>query len=280
MRLFAPFILLTQFTAAQFPEYINDQDEFSYIDYYMDEDYETLPDDALIGMERGKKNKYSNAKLPQGWVNIPRQKYLKVGDNRDRVADVLLYLLNNAPDSGKLPSYGQLLQYGCWCQLFTQLWHTSNKGTPIDHIDAACRSWSKCVECQVMDNQKCRGVKDTYGKLAYNSHLDELSCEYAANPGSCARTACECDLRLAQSLYEFSYDFQKSNMASQGFDPTTQCKASGQGEGQAAVVDQCCGSTPTRFPFYSDNGNRACCNGKTYNAAALVCCSHGPAVTC
>ena len=69
-------------------------------------------------------------------------------------------------DSGKLPSYGQLLQYGCWCQLFTQLWHTSNKGTPIDHIDAACRSWSKCVECQAMDNLKCRGVKDTYGSGA------------------------------------------------------------------------------------------------------------------
>ena len=154
----------------------------------------------------------------------------------------------------------------------------------------------------MMDSAKCKGVKDTYGlgckiskikfdiknrfcnlvkrKIAYNSHLDELSCEYAANPGTCERTSCECDLRLAQSLYEFSYDFQKPNMASQGFDPITQCKASGQGEGQTAVVDQCCGATPNRFPFYSDNGNRACCNGKTYNSAALVCCSHGPAVAC
>lgn len=71
--------------------------------------------------------------MPQGWTNIPRQKYLKRknsivisrdfhddsrllacaslretfpnadvtlflgGDNRDRVADALLYLLNNAP---------------------------------------------------------------------------------------------------------------------------------------------------------------------------------------
>ena len=74
-------------------------------------------------------------------------------------------------DSGKLPSYGQLLQYGCWCQLFTQLWQTSNKGTPIDHIDAACRSWSKCIECQMMDSSKCKGVKDTYG----------LGCELSQN---------------------------------------------------------------------------------------------------
>ena len=85
----------------------------------MDDEYEAMPDDVLddlAGFERNrKKNKYNNVKLPAGWTNIPRQKYLKgknqhvvdcfspqssAGDNRDRVADVLLYLLNNAP--GKL----------------------------------------------------------------------------------------------------------------------------------------------------------------------------------
>ena len=75
MRLFAPFILLSV-TAAQFPEYI-DNDEFSYIDYYMDEEYETIAEDDLLNFERAKKNKYSKVKLPPGWVNIPRQKYLK-----------------------------------------------------------------------------------------------------------------------------------------------------------------------------------------------------------
>ena len=85
-------------------------------------------------------------------------------------------VLINLLDSGKLPTYGQLLQYGCWCQLFTQLWQTSNKGTPIDHIDAACRSWSKCIECQQMDNAKCKGLKDQYGDW-FNDNFNILKSE-------------------------------------------------------------------------------------------------------
>ena len=75
MRLLASFLLLAA-VRAQFPEYI-EYDE--YIDYYMDEDYETIPDEILelSGLERGKKYKIPNKKLPPGWTNIPRQKYLK-----------------------------------------------------------------------------------------------------------------------------------------------------------------------------------------------------------
>ena len=93
MRLFATYILLTQFSAtAQFPEYIDDSDEFSYIDYYMDEDYEAMPDLDLGGFERAKKNKYSNTKLPQGWVNIPRQKYLKGNESELFFANIRFIL--------------------------------------------------------------------------------------------------------------------------------------------------------------------------------------------
>ena len=83
-------------------------------------------------------------------------------------------------------------------------------------------------------------------KIAYNSHLDELSCEYAAQPNTCARTACECDLQLAQSLYEYSYDFNQDYMASKGFDPAQECKASREGGQQTALVDSCCGNSPNR----------------------------------
>lgn len=288
MKLFK--YVLIALTAAQTVhlEDLGADDPFSYLDYYMDGDYyedyqEEL--DYQIGArakKKGNKNKgkYGNTQLPQGWTNIPRQKYLKRGDNRDRVADALLYLLNNAPDSGKLPSYGQLLQYGCWCQLHTQLWEGSNKGVPLDPLDAACRSWNKCYDCQTMDKKTCNGLENEYGKIAYNSHLDELACDYAAEPNTCARTACECDLQLAQSLYEYSYDFNQDYMASKGFDPAQECKASREGGQQTSLVDSCCGTSPNRFPFYSDNGKRACCNGKTFDAQNLVCCPDGPAVSC
>ena len=89
-------------------------------------------------------------------------------------------------------------------------------------------------------------VKTIERKIAYNSHLDELSCDYAAQPNTCARTACECDLQLAQSLYEYSYDFNQDYMASKGFDPAQECKASREGGQQTALVDSCCGQSPNR----------------------------------
>lgn len=236
----------------------------------------------MRGKKKKQKYKGQNVQLPPNWVTVRRQYHLRVGDNRDRVADVLNYLINNAPDSGKLPAYDQILSYGCWCQLFSSLWthHSAKKGTPVDHLDAACRSWSKCHECIRMDYSECDPLTDDYGKLAYNTHLDYISCQFAANEGTCGRSACECDVRLANSLYEFSYDFQQENTEMNYFDPAQQCKSSGLADGQAMMVDQCCGTSPNRFPYFSDNGKRACCNGKTYDAENLVCCSHGPAVTC
>ena len=66
-----------------------------------------------------------------------------VGDNRDRVGDILYFLLQNSPDSAYLPTYDQILMYGCWCQLHHSNWALSNKGTPVDHLDNACRTWYK-----------------------------------------------------------------------------------------------------------------------------------------
>ena len=81
-----------------------------------------------------------------------------------RILPESIYYNSTYLDSGKLPSYGQLLQYGCWCQLHTQLWEGSNKGVPLDPLDAACRSWSKCYDCQTMDKKTCKGLDNEYGQ--------------------------------------------------------------------------------------------------------------------
>jgi len=101
-----------------------------------------------------------------------------------------------------------------------------------------------------MDYSECDPLTDDYGKLAYNTHLDYISCQFAANEGTCGRSACECDVRLANSLYEFSYDFQQENTEMNYFDPAQQCKSSGLADGQAMMVDQCCGTSPNRNMFY------------------------------
>jgi len=75
-----------------------------------------------------------------------------------------------------------------------------------------------------------------------------------------------------------------------GFDVTT-CRAnngaaSGSGPGTGSESNSesnekeivCCGNYPNRFPFNTQNGNRACCEaedetGVTYNSNLYECCS-------
>ena len=76
---------------------------------------------------------------------------------------LLYFLLQNSLDSSNLPTYDQMLKYGCWCQLHDENWEVSNKGTPMDHLDNACRSWFKCYECIGMDEESCNGFNNRYG---------------------------------------------------------------------------------------------------------------------
>merc|ERR1712130_861884 len=209
--------------------------------------------------------------------NIPKQKYLRVGDNRDRVGDVLYFLLQNTPASQQLPTYDQLLMYGCWCQLHHDNWFVSNKGTPVDHIDNACRSWFKCYECLDMDDGRCDGIEEGYGQIVF--HASSLSCENAGRIGSCKRNACECDLKLALSIFEYAIEFNPQYNSENDFEPEEECIASGGGPGYQP--DSCCGTFPDRFPYYSYNGTRGCCHGKTFDSAELVCCDSGhAAISC
>lgn len=95
---------------------------------------------------------------------LPTQRALKIGDNRDKVADILYWLLQNSPDSGNLPTYSDILNgYGCWCQFYdAENWASSNKGTPTDNLDTACRSWNKCYDCINQDDSTCDGISSTY----------------------------------------------------------------------------------------------------------------------
>lgn len=211
--------------------------------------------------------------------NVPKQKYLKVNDNRDRVADVLYFLLQNSLDSSNLPTYDQMLKYGCWCQLHDENWEVSNKGTPMDHLDNACRSWFKCYECIGMDEESCNGFNNRYGKIVYHTSTSSLSCENAGGAGSCKRNACECDLKLGLTMFQYAHEFDPEYSSENDFDPVGECVASGGGPG--FQPNECCGNYPERFPFYSYDGTRGCCNGKTFDAENLVCCAAGHAsVSC
>ena len=36
-----------------------------------------------------------------------------------------------------------------------------------------------------------------------------------------------------------------------------------------------CGKSPQWFPYSTNNGQRSCCNGKTYDTSILMCCEDG-----
>lgn len=232
------------------------------------------------GRKNKKKKKPKKTNLPAGSKLLPSQRALQIGDNRDKVADILYWLLQNSPDSGNLPTYSDILNgYGCWCQFYdAENWASSNKGTPVDNLDTACRSWNKCYDCINRDDSTCDGISSTYSNVLYFSETSEISCELAGAEGSCERNACECDVKLAVSLYQSSIEFDDSYSSENGFDTAT-CIATGGGPGFAP--DQCCGTYPDRFPFYSYDNTRGCCAGKTYDKDTLQCCEGGNvAVVC
>ena len=68
---------------------------------------------------------------------------------------------------------------------------------------------------------------------------------------------------------------------------------SGSGEGEGNEFDEehifsskmipekmCCGEYPKRFPFLTRNGQRACCNKRTYDTSKFECCEGRVAVNC
>jgi hypothetical protein len=76
-------------------------------------------------------------------------------------------------------------------------------GEPVDDIDRSCRSMSRCYECAKIDfGKECNTELLNYrwhGFLDTDGHKT-IQCDDEA--GSCERTICDCDKRLAEDLRE------------------------------------------------------------------------------
>ena len=111
-----------------------------------------------------------------------------------------------------------------------------------------------------------------YGSPIFDQSSKSYSCPGAS--GSCGHHSCQCDVALAQDLSDLSEEYSDEYHNVKGyFDHASQCYAGGNAGPR--TIDQCCGEYPNRFPFSSENGNRGCCNGKTFDSANLMCCSDG-----
>ena len=108
----------------------------------------------------------------------------------------------------------------------------------------------------------------------------------------CQYNKCKCQEELAYQFSTLLTEFDESHVTYRdgGFDVAT-CRAnngvaSGSGPGTGSETNSesnakeivCCGNYPNRFPFNTQNGNRACCEaedetGVTYNSNLYECCA-------
>ena len=84
--------------------------------------------------------------------------------------------------------------------------------------------------------------------------------------------ACECDVYFVNRAFDQLVKFEPSTSLINGFDRENECVS---GYGTFEEKDKCCGTFPDRFPFSSRDGNRGCCNSRTYDTSIMECCEDG-----
>ena len=98
-------------------------------------------------------------------------------------------------------------------------------------------------------------------------------------PGTCKHSICQCDKRLAESVWSLlDTDYvrkysTKEDPTRHSFEENCRIVKSTRSIEIRGQHDMCCGNYPNRFPFDSDSGTKSCCGGKTYSLEYGQCCS-------
>jgi len=132
-------------------------------------------------------------------------------------------------------SLQKLLLHGCWCPALDPfLKQFPEKGRPQDELDAACRNWRTCYNCNKPD---CNN-KEAYF-ISY-TESDGWTCDKPQN-SDCAQKRCLCDLQMALTAIEM---ITENSFKDENFE----CIRSGND----IKKDQCCGTAPF-YKKYSED---------------------------
>jgi len=186
------------------------------------------------------------------------------------------------------PIYG----YGCWC--YFQDDFGKGKGRPKNAVDRQCRELQRGYACVLLEANET-GDNCIPWEVKYNattglgsdpnmeSFEDLLTNKCAMyNDNECSRKACIIESYFLINLLEplMTEAFNPSLKHELGWDPIVQCAKpdkepdTADPEIEYEPVTSCCGHYPHRFPFTTVNGERACCNTKTYDTSKLQCCNN------
>ena len=175
---------------------------------------------------------------------------------------------------------GLLSDYGCWC--YFEANHGAGRGHPIDELDSFCKTLHDGYECILFDSTEA-GSPCIPWEIPYTSAFgsgfpsgiseDELStsCDTNNAPDSCAAWTCKVEGFFAQQFFLYATSggtINNDHRHANGFEPKQACPTSPGPQSDKS----CCGHYPRRGPFKTYDGNRSCCNGRTYNTAMFSCC--------
>lgn len=178
----------------------------------------------------------------------------------------------------------QLNEYGCWCYFYDDVGR--GKGTPVDEVDSMCKVLANCYECAIRDTENegesCVPWDVSFAPGINGAGMGLFDGCKANNPDSnCAQRACACEGFFVENLFAllltgnaFAAMDEFSHKA--GFDAGTDqgCPVKSGVKGASGTKD-CCGQYPSRYPYKTLDGERACCNSRTYNTNVLNCCRNG-----
>lgn len=173
---------------------------------------------------------------------------------------------------------GLLVDYGCWCY-FEQ---TAGRGQPIDELDTYCKQLQDGYKC-IIDDTTNAGAPCVPWTQSYSSAFgsgfpsgitsDNMIslCDTLNAAGSCAAMTCKVEGWFVQQFFLFATSggvINAANRHANGFDPNVSCPTTGFTQSDKA----CCGAFPSRYPFKTYSGARACCGSNTYNTSMFQCC--------
>ena len=103
------------------------------------------------------------------------------------------------------------------------------------------------------------------------------SCMFSnGNVDNCAVKVCTVEVSflrewwpIQQQVFKETFDPEMKRLShAENFDTSAECNINRGGYSER----QCCGSYPARFPFRTLDGDRACCDNRTYQTSTFECC--------
>jgi len=166
--------------------------------------------------------------------------------------------------------------YGCYCLPASGMPLSGGFGEPVDNLDRICFNRKRCIGCLEINHPdgKCdpETVRYRYETKTSGDNESTVEGKCLNKKGSCARSVCECDMKLAHEIREHLINEPKGyqmkhNLFVGKFDRDLQCQKRHNG---GSAPDMCCDDGTGYMLSYSSLTHDCCPNGSGGNAIRML----------